>query len=254
MAFNRMPAKDPRAIARDIPGIFDMLCPHLNTSIVKHLNRQAVSIPDLNPIAEEMIKKSSLKPSMLFEISYARTEQILLYGKSQVDWKACIDIAIERQRRHFDAILPKEITDIDFHIATEVADNLVSSLHFLSSDNCFTLYQSPIIPGYQWINSGNGDFAIDQHIIEVKCTERHFSAADYRQIIIYWFLSHAASVENSSHNEWKTGTLLNPRLNLVMTFSFSEILYMVTSCESKKELLELFAAVIREYALPQHEF
>lgn len=251
MTFKRMPAKDPRTIAREIPGIFYVLCPQLLPSIVAHLNRQAKPIPNLNPISEEMINKSNLKPSMLFEISYARAEQ-LLEGKLEADWNSCIDIAQKRQLRHFDANLPKKIEDIDLYVAAAVADNLVSSLNFLSKNNCWALHRSPIIPGYQWITTSYGDFAIGHHLIEVKCTAKKFSSADYRQIIIYWLLSYAASVEDSSYNEWEAGTLLNPRLNLMTTFSFTEILYTVTSCKSKVELLQLFTTIIGEYAHTQH--
>ena len=254
MTFNRTPAKDPRTVARDIPGIFDIICPQLTSSITAALNKKAKPIPNLEAISEEMIKGSTIERQMLFEIAYARAEQLLKNKPQGGDWEKCIDVAKNRQRRFLKEPVNYNVEEIDIIIAQKVADNLLNSLSLLSNNNCSAVYSSPIIPGYHWIASGNGDFAINQHIIEVKCTERHFSSADYRQIIMYWILSYAESVENSSGNEWETGTLLNPRRNLMFTFSFSELLSIVTPCKSKIELLELFTTIIKEYVFSQRAF
>jgi len=110
------------------------------------------------------------------------------------------------------------------------------------------LQLSPAIPGYHWIASGYGDFAVGGHLIEVKCTGKRFSSSDYRQIIIYWLLSYAASIEGRAA-EWEAGILLNPRLNWTVEFPFEEILSMVAAGRSRVQILQLFAAAIGDYSL-----
>lgn len=242
-----MPAKDPRTIARDIPGIFDVLFPQLLPSTVRHFNRQARTIIDQEPVSQELIKASHLQHSMLFEIAYARAEQILA-NTSQAEWQFCIKKAEERQRRHFDAVIPQVISDNDKLVAEQVANNLVVSLQSIAANSKADLQASPVIPGYHWIASGHGDFSIGKRLIEVKCTEKRFSSSDFRQIIMYWLLSYAASVENRVQ-EWESGILLNPRLNLMLELPFTEILSVVSAGRSKIELLEMFGAMIGDYSL-----
>ncbi len=247
MTFKRMPAKDPRTVARDIPGVFDTLFPQLVPGVVAHFNRQGRSMSELEPVSEELVKASKLSHSMLFEIAYARAEQ-LLAGAAQPDWERCIRVAVERQKRHFDADIPEAISDSDRTAAERVAANLAASLRSLAEHSPAPLQLSPGIPGYHWIASGYGDFAIGKRLIEVKCAGKRFSSSDYRQIIMYWLLSYAASVE-SRGDEWETGILLNPRRNWMVEFPFKEILSVVAAGRSKVEILELFAAVIGDYPL-----
>jgi hypothetical protein len=243
----RLPAKDPRTVARDIPGVFDALFPQLVSGVVAYFNRKARPFADVQPLPEELVKVSKLSHSMLFEIAYVRAEQ-LLAGVALADWESCISQAVERQKRHFDALIPDAVSHSDQVVAEWVASNLANCLRTLSQNAPLSLRLSPVIPGFQWIASGAGDFAIGRRLVEVKCTAKRFSASDYRQIIMYWLLSYAASIEGKSV-EWESGILLNPRLNLMVEFSFGEILSIVAAGRSKVDILELFSAAVGEYTL-----
>ncbi|SDY98157.1 hypothetical protein SAMN05421881_10927 [Nitrosomonas halophila] len=59
-------------------------------------------------------------------------------------------------------------------------------------------------------------------LIEVKCGNRNFGSADYRQILMYWLLSYMASIEKGPL-EWTTGILLNPRKNRFIEVSFDDL-------------------------------
>ncbi|HIF6286455.1 TPA: hypothetical protein ACX3LL_004740, partial [Enterobacter asburiae] len=107
--------------------------------------------------------------------------------------------------------------------------------------------RAPIIPGFQWIAEGQGDFSIGQRLIEVKCTNRNFSSSDYRQILIYWLLSFSSSIEGGM-NEWKTGVLLNPRANKYIEIDFNELVRIAAAGRTKLELLELFSSIVGDYA------
>lgn len=248
MQFNRLPAKDPRTVARDIPGIFDAIFPQLIPGIVAHFNRKAISFADCEALPDELVKASDLNRAMLFEVAFARGEQ-LIAGIEKPEWDNCLKTAVERQRRHFDAKLPNALIETDKIVANWVAKNLVSMLnHIQTAAKDHLIVRSPKIPGYQWIASGRGDFSFGSKIIEVKCTSKHFSAADYRQIVMYWLLSYASSIE-SGIPEWTHGILINPRLNRVLEFSFNDIVTIIGAGRSKVELLELFSSMIGEYTL-----
>lgn len=248
MAFDRLPAKDPRTVARDIPGIFDVLFPQLVQGIVAHFNRKAISFADCKVIPDGIVKASNLNRAMLFEIAFARGEQ-LIGGTEEADWDACLKIAVERQRRHFDAKLPDSLVTADKNVAEWVAKNLAAMLSQIQATaKSFPLVRSPLVPGYQWIASGFGDFSIGARLIEVKCTNKHFSASDYRQILIYWLLSYASSIEKGTP-EWTNGILMNPRLNHFLEVSFDEIITVIAAGRSKVELLELFSSMVGEYTL-----
>ena len=71
-------------------------------------------------------------------------------------------------------------------VADFVANNLLKMLRKIEKEDGFQKLKSrPFIPGYQWVASGQGDFSIGTKLIEVKCTGRHFSTSDYRQVIMY---------------------------------------------------------------------
>jgi hypothetical protein len=105
------------------------------------------------------------------------------------------------------------------------------------------LVHSPEIPGYRWIASGAGDFSIGSWLIEVKCTNKPFSSSDYRQIVMYWLLGFAASIESGSP-EWRQGLLVNPRSNFVVQLPFDEIIDVTSAGESKVDLLEMFSSMV----------
>jgi hypothetical protein len=184
---------------------------------------------------------------MLFEIAVAAAEQFIT-GSDVIDWDACLNVAVRRQRDHFDAEIPSDLSDADKSVSLRVATNLVTMLrHIQAGDAGEALVRSPKIPGYQWIASGVGDFSVGRSLIEVKCTNKHFSSSDYRQILMYWLLTYSAAVE-SGMPEWSEGILVNPRLNRVMRFSFGEVIGIIGAGRSKVELLEVFSAMVGDRA------
>lgn len=247
----RRALNDPRTVARDIPGIFDALFPQLVPGVVAHFNRRGRAVVGCDPVPNEIVATSSLQHAMLFEIAVAAGEQQLA-GHTIVDWDICLQVAVQRQRHHFDAELPTSLSAQDVEVASWVARNLVTML----TDVCVArgnqpLSQEPHIPGYHWIASGHGDFSTAGHIIEVKCATRRFSTSDYRQVVMYWLLSYAAALETEA-SEWSAAVLLNPRLNLVVEFSFDEIIDCIAGGRSKVDLLELFAAMVSQDAHESH--
>jgi len=248
MALVRLPAKDPRTVARDIPGIFDALFPQLIPGVVAHFNRKAIVIPECSRVPDALVAASALNKAMLFELAFSRAEQLLNDG-SLPDWHACLVVAVARQRRHFDAKLPTDICEADRLVAEMVAENLVRMLEVIKARYpAASLVSSPAIPGYQWIASGNGDFSIDDALIEFKCTNRHFSSSDYRQIVMYWLLSYASSIEGKSE-EWREIYLVNPRLNYIVNLPFALLVSTISGGRSKLDLLELLASMVGEHTL-----
>ncbi|GGJ06154.1 hypothetical protein GCM10007978_49690 [Shewanella hanedai] len=245
MRFFRLPVKDPRTVARDIPGICDLLFPQLLPAIVSHLNREAQPIPGCTYLEESLIAKMTTNAAMLFEVAYVRAEQIL-EDKTE-DWNQCLNLALNRQSKYFDADLPEKLTEYDLSIASKTASNLVKSIRFIESKSQnIKAIQSPVIPGYQWISQGHGDFSVGTTLIEVKCTSRNFSSSDYRQILIYWLLSFSSSIEGGLE-EWKSGILLNPRLNKYIEINFDELMKIAGAGRSKIEILELFSSLVGDY-------
>lgn len=248
VTYRRLSIKDPRTVAREIPSIFDAIFPQLTPGIIAHFNRSAVSYSELSPLPDELVQSSNLQQAMLFEIGYARSEQILR-GVIEADWNECLAIATSRQQHYFDAQLPKILSQLDMEIAEWVALNLSSILKNISSKSPeYEIVHSPKIPGYQWVDSGEGDFSIGQSLIEVKCTARSFGAADYRQVLMYWLLSYVSSLENDTF-EWNEILLLNPRKNCLVEVSFNEIIEYTAAGKSKIEIVELFSSMIGDYAL-----
>lgn len=165
-----------------------------------------------------------------------------------VNWEECIRIAMERQQAHFDAKLPAVITENDAKVADQVANNLVAMLERIRKrSGSAALTVSPRIPGYQWIASGVGDFSTGTMLIEVKCTNKHFSSSDYRQILFYWLLSYAAAIESGAP-EWSHGALINPRLNLTVEISFDELVRLAGGGMSKIEMVEVFSSMMNDKA------
>ena len=240
-------SRDPRAVARDIPGIFDVLFPQLAPSVVMHFNRGSYAIDGCSTISSELIGASSLQHAMLFEIAVAGGQQ-LIQGSNVIDLDNALEVATIRQRRHFDAEIPEELTDLDKYIATLVAENLAKMLGKLSAASGTKLANSPPIPGYQWIASGNGDFAIGTRLIEVKCTNKPFSSSDYRQVVMYWLLSYASSVEGGPP-EWSDAMLVNPRINKVVEISFDHVIKVIGAGRTKVDLLELFSSMVADHNL-----
>ncbi len=248
MPYRRLPVRDPRTVARNIPGLSDVLYPQLTPGLVSYLNKQIGSCVGVEPVPAELLEASTLNRAMLFEVALARGQEIV-GGETSADWDSCLRIATSRQRRHFDARVPKALQIADTVVADWVGYNLSSMLnHVHRQESDVELVHGPSIPGFQWMASTEGDFSVGAKLIEVKCTNRKFGVADYRQILMYWLLSYAASVERDSR-EWSSAVLLNPRLNHMMEFTFDDLIGLMAAGRSKVELLEMFSFVVGEYGL-----
>lgn len=65
MALKRLPFRDPRTVARDIPGVLDVLFPRLSGGLVAALNRGAFYYSGLAPVPSELVEQSQLQKAML---------------------------------------------------------------------------------------------------------------------------------------------------------------------------------------------
>ena len=101
--------------------------------------------------------------------------------------------------------------------------------------------REPLIPGFGWISNSVGDYAQETSIVEVKCTRKHFSSADYRQVAMYWLLSYIGSLEKGG-SPWETAILLNPRKNLMVEIAMQEFMQLISGGRSHLELVQAFRA------------
>lgn len=242
MTPKRLPFRDPRTVARDIPGVLDVLFPRLSGSLVAALNRDAYSYAGLTPVAGELVQQSQLQKAMLFELAIARAE-LILDGQAEPKWDDCIAIALARQSRHYDARKPKEIEGSDQEVAQHAAQNLVSILKRVSQAQSSPILRSPVIPGMGWIASGTADFAIGKVLIEVKHTDRNFIAGDFRQILMYWLLKYSSAIERDEV-VWSECLLLNPRRNYCLAVNFDKLLQSASSNSNRVELCEALRSIV----------
>lgn len=243
MSRKRMPLCDPRTVARDIPGVLDILFPRLSGGLVASLNKRIFWFPQIKAIPDAMIAESSMRPSMLFELSVAHAER-LLNGEGDADWQASLHIAVERQRRHYDAQLPRSLTSLDIQLARWATKNLFKMLESVTDQYpLHKLQLRPKIPGLGWICSGEGDFALGPILVEVKHTDRNFVAGDFRQILIYWLLKYAESLERDE-DVWSDCLLINPRRNAALAVNFDYLIRSAATVPSRVELYELLRSVV----------
>lgn len=243
--FLRLPTKDPRTIARDIPGISQILFPQLTSGFVGSLNKTIRSYCGIKAIDESLIQQSSLRASVLFEFSYVIAEK-KLNGKD-VNYNQCFDIAVEKQNRYYDYVANGEIiTDLEIKIGSSVATNLVGILKNISERKRKDIIVSPYISGYEWIANSRGDFSIGDSLIEVKCSNKNFSSLDYRQILIYFLLNYIKTLSSSTETCYQTLILVNPRLNKVVEFNADDLLFDVSAGRSKIEVIQQFFTIIKE--------
>lgn len=241
----RLPFRDPRTVARDIPGVLDILFPRLTGGLVAALNRTMFTFEGIEPLSDEHIDETHLHKAMLFELSMARAER-LLQGEDAPSWDEVLAVAVERQRKHFDAKVPDQLEQIDIDLSKHAASNLVHMLcRVREQHEGSELSISPTIPGLGWIASGIGDFSLGRILIEVKHTDRNFMSRDFRQVLMYWLLKYSASIERGE-DVWTECLLLNPRRNLGLLFNFDEVLYSASASSNRVELLELLRSIIGE--------
>lgn len=232
---------DPRTVAREIPGIFDEVFPQLTPGIVAHLNATSEILP-VQPIRQDLLQQSALQRAMLFELGYTVGER-LLQDAAKIDWPVCFADTVRRQRAYFDAELPEKLEPVDQVLAERVGRNLAAAMTSLAASVGHHIIFRPRIPGLEWISSGYGDFALGNMLVEVKCSAKRFSSADYRQIAIYWLLSFAAAIEGKG-KEWQEFTLLNPRSGETVTMTFDAFLSIISSGRTKVDILQLFLSLV----------
>lgn len=243
MPTSRLPARDPRTVARDIPGVLDILFPRLTGGLVNVLNKKMFSFPGIQGVSAEGIEASSVQNAMLFEISMARAESELRDGDA-APWDECLKVASSRQRRHFDARIPEKLELSDIAIADHAAKNLLAMLDRVRAQRPAAILElAPLIPGLGWVATGNGDFALGSTLIEVKHTARNFGAGDFRQVLMYWLLRYARSVENDGEI-WSDVLLLNPRRNAALLVNYNTLLRSASASSNCVELVELLRSAV----------
>jgi hypothetical protein len=178
---------------------------------------------------------------MLFELALVVAEQQA--ERARLNWKDCLTLACARQREFYDAELPNDVGPVEKEISCIVADNLAATLSAISFRQKLSVVARPRIPGYQWISNGVGDFATASSIIEIKCTNKRFSTADYRQVLIYWLLSYIDSLERDT-SAWSKGLLINPRSNFNVEFDFADLLTAIAPRRSPVDIAETFRAIV----------
>ncbi|EGR0712967.1 hypothetical protein EX463_21760 [Vibrio alginolyticus] len=235
MRFLRLPFTDPRTLARDIPGVSEILFPGLVPGMVAGLNQTWMELESIAAVSEVALSRMSLAPAMLYEIAGVRAE-FLLDGRELIE-EDYLAIALKRQSRFFDAQLPSLLTEQDKRLIESVASNLASGLTELANGKAITI--APSIAGLEWISSSYGDFCFEGYLIEVKCTNKNFSASDYRQVLLYWLLNFSFSLGNPDVVTWKHGIIFNPRKNKYVQVDFEELHRLVAGGRNIIETVEL---------------
>jgi len=242
VAHKRLPFRDPRTVARDIPGVLDVLFPRLSGGLVASMNRQMFTFDGIVPVQDELVDQSKLQKAMLFELATVRAERILA-GHPEPEWAEYIQIAVKRQSRHYDAKV-REVVESDLEIAEHAAQNLVEMLHRVQAQHHEAqLEASPVIPGMGWIATGAGDFSLGKILIEVKHTNRNFISGDFRQVLIYWILKYAGAIEHDV-DVWSDCLLLNPRRNSALLVNFDTLLQSASGGSNRVELCELLRSIV----------
>lgn len=232
---------DPRTVAREIPGVFNGIFPQLTRGIVTYLNDLAVAVP-VQPLQQELLLRSTLQRAMLFELGYTVGERIL-EGDVSINWPSCFAETLRRQRVYFDAALPDQLAEWDKCLAETVGRNLASAMTEMSRASGRPIVIRPRIPGLEWVASGHGDFALGSTLVEVKCTAKRFSSADYRQVAIYWLLSYAASIEGCG-TEWNDMVLFNPRSGEKVSMKFDAFLSIISGGRTKVDIFQSFLSLV----------
>ena len=232
---------DPRTVAREIPGVLNEVFPQLTPSVVARFNNTSSTVA-VTPLPEDLDQQSLVQRAVLFELGCVVGERFL-GGISDLDWCECIEETVRRQMKYFDVELPVNLTSGDQVLAEQVGRNLSVAIGNLAASRGEAIVIGPSIPGLEWIASGRGDFSMGRTLIEVKCTSKRFSSADYRQIAIYWLLSFAAAVEGRG-TEWTELVLLNPRSGEKVSMKVDALLAVISGGRTKVDTLQLFQALV----------
>ena len=77
----------------------------------------------------------------------------------------------------------------------------------------------------------------------MKHTDRNFVSGDFRQILMYWLLKYAASIERDV-SVWSDCLLLNPRRNSALRVNFNMLLQAASANSNRVELYELLRSIV----------
>jgi len=136
------------------------------------------------------------------------------------------------------------IAECDRQAAEHSAQNLVEMLRRVQGQHPkFKLEASPAIPGMGWIATGAADFSLGSILIEVKHTDRNFVSGDFRQVLMYWVLKYASSIEGEL-DVWSDCLLLNPRRNSALLVNFDKLLGSASASSSRVEVYELLRSIV----------
>ena len=236
---------DARTLARDVPGLFEIVFPGLTPGLVAHYNSTRYFIGN-DPINDEEVRRADINAALLFEIACVRTDRSLLDIEFE-NPEACLEEAWHRQSKFYDARHVSSIGNHEWNLASRVSDSLLSFLRQQSRQSESKISSAPLIHGYQWIGNSRGDYSIGNRIIEVKCSAGNFSGADYRQVLIYWMLSLISEIEGQG-TAWKEASLINPRRCVAVDLDLENFLVVAGRGASKVEMVQRFASVIGERA------
>ena len=240
MSAKVLQSADARTVSRELGGLFEAVFPRLVPSIVGHMNRKySESLNGCRAIPVELVRKSSLQKAMLFEIAVAVAE-MTRWERGEFDLDVCIFRATQRQRKYYDAKLSKTLTDCDKEIVFWAANNMNTMLDHVEFVHGNAIVAEPSVPGFGWIANSIGDYACGNCIVEVKCSGRPFSSADYRQVTIYWLLAYMQSLERQSGG-WENLVLLNPRMNIMVSVEYQDLLTLISGGRSTLEIVQAFA-------------
>lgn len=77
----------------------------------------------------------------------------------------------------------------------------------------------------------------------MKHTDRNFVSGDFRQVLMYWVLKYASSIEGELH-VWSDCLLLNPRRNSALLVNFDKLLRSVSASSGRAEVYELLRSIV----------
>jgi hypothetical protein len=113
--------------------------------------------------------------------------------------------------------------------AREMADRLVAQY------GASSIEFSPPFPGCGFLSACRGDFRMESTLVEVKGGHRTFRSADFRQLITYLALNHAAP-----RYQFDSVSLCNPRLARVVDMSIDDLCVQMGGCGP----VEIFSTLI----------
>lgn len=235
---------DPRTVARELPGLFEVVFPGLTPGLVAHLNSSSSALRDA-PVREDLIRSSILSPALLFEVACVRADRLVERSEPADDKGSCLADAWRQQSRFYDAKRVDTISAQDWSTACLVGDSLYQSLLVAQGNIGRSIVVRPSVPGCQWIGNSWGDYAVGDCLIEVKCVSGNFSGADYRQVLVYWMLSLVAEIEGRG-TAWRGAVLINPRRGLMVDLDLPDLLAIVGRGATHVEMMQRFLSVVGE--------